>query len=472
MANPLPTAERSSSPRPSFTWPHADIEAARERNIASTMDLVASRHPFYRELMARQELARADFGTLADLAKLPVTTKQDLMARADDFVLEREGLDEEVQAVWDVMYTTGSTSGVPTPFVSTSFDFFNILLLNRNMMRLRGVGTDDIVANLFPLTRHPHGAFTRAQQAAAVMNIPVVAALPGNPSPEFTLGNSTEDTVRIVERTRATLLWGVPSFIRRLLQRAQTMGADFSAVRMVFVTGEALYPEARRDLVERLVDLGARDPVISGSYGMTEMQGGLVECPTGNGFHNPLPDQFLIEIVDPETHTPVPDGDEGLVLLTHLNRRGTVLLRYAVGDLSALTHDVCPGCGATTERLVAPPRRADALVKIKGMLVNPEPLLARLSGDAAIAAFRLTVEHADPANPLSPDLLRLRVAPADAAGVRDVALPERLSRLVKSETGITPEIELIEDDTPAADALAANGPAWKAKLFEDLRGRR
>ena len=456
--------ERASSPPPSFAWPRADVEAARERNFADTMDLIASRHPFYRDLMAQRGLARADFASLADLAKMPVTTKQDLMARADDFVLEREGLEEEVRAVWDVMYTTGSTSGTPTPFVSTSFDFFNILLLNRNMMLLREVGEEDIVANLFPLTRRPHGAFTRAQQAAAVMNIPVVAALPGNPSAAFTLGNSTEATVRIVERARATVLWGVPSFIRRLLQTAQTMDADFSAVRMVFVTGEALYPEARRDLVERLVDLRASDPVISGSYGMTEMQGGLVECAAGAGFHNPLPDQFLVEIVDPETHNPMPDGSEGLVLLTHLHRRGTVLLRYAVGDTSALTHEVCPGCGATTQRLTLPPRRADALVKIKGMLVNPEPLLARLSADKAIAAFQLTVEHADPADALSGDVLRLRVAPADDS---NAALPERLSGLVKDETGITPEVEVIE-----AGAFDASAPGWKAKLFEDLRAQR
>jgi len=454
-------AEHVSHPRPSFSWPRAEIDAARERNFAATMDLVADRHPYYRELMAGIGIGRNDFASLADLEKLPVTTKQDLMTRADEFVLDRRGLGEEVEAVWDVMYTTGSTSGVQTPFVSTSFDFFNILLLNRNMMLLRGVGPGDVVANLFPLTRRPHGAFTRAQQAAAVMNIPVVAVLPGNPSEHFALGNSTEEAARIVARSRSTLLWGVPSFIRRLLQAAESLGADFAAVRMVFVTGEALYPEARRDLVERLVRLGARDPVISGSYGMTEMQGGLVECPSGQGFHNPLPDQFLIEIVDPETHHPVPDGTEGLVLLSHLNRRGTLLLRYAVGDVSALTREVCPGCGATTERLIATPRRADALVKIKGMLVNPGPLLARLSADRSIAAFRLTVEHADPADPLSPDLLRLRVAALDD---QRSALTERLSRLVKDETGITPEIELVE-----AGGFEAAG--WKAKLFEDQRRR-
>jgi hypothetical protein len=126
-----------------------------------------------------------------------------------------------------------------------------------------------------------------------------------------------------------------------------------------------------------------------------------------------------------------------------------------------LTRDVCPGCGATTERLIATPRRADALVKIKGMLVNPEPLLARLSGDKAITAFRLTVEHADPADPLSADVLRLRVTPG---GGENASIAERLSDLVKNETGITPELEVIE-----AGALESDGPAWKAKLFEDLR---
>jgi phenylacetate-coenzyme A ligase PaaK-like adenylate-forming protein len=453
--------EPASSATPSCFWPRAEIDTARERHFAATMELVVGRHPYYRKLMAGEGLGRHDFASTADLIKLPVTTKHDYMARPDDFVLACDGLDPAMRTVWDVMYTTGSTTGSPTPFVSTSFDFYNILTLNRNMMAIRGVNEDDIVANLFPLTLHPHGAFTRAQQAAAVMNIPVVAALPGNPSSHFTLGNSTEAAARIVERSRATLLWGVPSFVRQMLRTAQEIDADFSAVRMVFVTGEALFPEARQDLADRLVDRGASYPIISGSYGLTEMQGGLVECPGGAGFHNPLPDQFLVEIVDPKTHRPVADGTEGLVLLTHLNRRGTVLLRYQIGDISVLTRAPCPDCGATTDRLIAAPRRADALVKIKGMLVNPEPIQERLSADAAIAQFRLSVEHADPDDALSPDVLRLTVLPA---GADCEGLADRLATLVKSETGVTPEVELTDAKTFEADATS-----WKAKVFEDRR---
>jgi phenylacetate-CoA ligase len=442
-------------------WPIERAEIARQRYFVATVELLADRHPWFRRTLKNLRHSGARLTSLQDLSLLPVVTKQDFMKSPNDFILNADGLETEMSSVWDVMYTTGSTTGRPTPFVSTTYDFYNILTLNLNMMAIRGVRDDDVIANLFPLTVRPHGAFARAHQAAAVRNIPVVAALPGNPSPYFDHGNSAEDAVRIVVRSGATILWGVPSFIRRLLQCAAETNADLSRVRMLFVTGEALYPSARADLKRRLQALGAVDPIVSGSYGLTEMQGGLVECREGAGFHNPLPDQFLIEVLDPETHAPLPDGEEGLVTLTHLNRRGTVLLRYAVGDLSVLTREPCPSCGATGERLVAMPRRVDSLVKIKGMLVNPDTVVAALSSLPELAGFRLTVEHRKYGDPLSPDVLRLIVA-GDGKHEPDV---EALRTLVKRDTGVTPEVDVVP-----ASVLPGSGAQWKSKPFEDLRG--
>src|SRR4029079_3904579 len=139
-----------------------------------------------------------------------------------------------------------------------------------------------------------------------------------------------------------------------------------------FVTGEGFGDEARADLIQRLKRLGAPAPWISVSYGATEMQGGLGECAHGSGYHHPGADQLLFRGRDPDTKQPVADGDEGLILLTHLDRRGTVMLRYALGDVARLARDKCPRCGALTERIVSMPRRVDGLVKIKGMLVNPQ----------------------------------------------------------------------------------------------------
>lgn len=166
--------------------------------------------------------------------------------------------------------------------------------------------------------------------AAASLNVPVVSTMPGNPSAEFTLGNSLDRVVELVAANKATILWGVPSYVFRMLQRAAELDADMGAVRLVFVTGEALGESARQDMQRALAAACALQAHISISYGSTELQGGLVECVPGAGYHNPLPDQMLFDVVDPVTHQTVPEGQPGWVVLSHLHRRGTLLLRYAL----------------------------------------------------------------------------------------------------------------------------------------------
>jgi phenylacetate-coenzyme A ligase PaaK-like adenylate-forming protein len=447
---------------PLFAPDAAQLAVLREKRFAATLDRVFAAHPYYRRRFAAAGLARGDVRTLADLARLPVTTKADYVAEPDAFRLGPEGaVDDSETIVWDAMYTTGS-SGAPTPFVSTSYDFINILALNRNMLRLRGVTESDSILNLFPLTRHPHGAFARAMNAAAAMNIPVVAALPGHGNerrPE--IGNRLDDVVAIAVRTRPTILWGVPTFIRKVLVRAEELAAKLPSVRLVFVTGEGFGEAARQDLAERLRRLGAATPFISVSYGATEMQGGMVECAPGMGNHNPAPDQFLFEAVDPASHAPVPDGEEGLILLTHLDRRGTVMLRYALGDVARLTRARCPHCGALTERLIGMPRRIDGLLKIKGMLVNPQALVDAVVAETGVLEFQATVAKEIPHDPLSMDRLVLKVVPAADAGTD---LVERLKRVVHQAIGVTPVVEPV-----AANDPVLSGGGWKAKPILDFR---
>lgn len=385
--------------------------------------LLAARHPYYGSSFQR-------ISTLGELHKLRVTLKQDFMREPQKFVLDARSLPEEMGIVWDVMHTTGSTTGRPTPFVSTAYDFYRILELHRNMLRLRRVTPDDVIANLFPLTKHPHGAFIRVLHAAAAMNLRVVSTLPGDPSPYFTLGNRTDEVVRVVERSRATILWGVPSYVRRVLARGEALGADLSNLRLAFVTGEGVPEAARAELTAALRRIGRPDAWISISYGSTETQGGFVECAPGAGLHNPAPDQFYLEIVDPETHVPLPDGDIGLVLLTHLRRRGTVLARYALGDTSVLSRERCPHCGSWTDRLVATPRRVDDLVKIKGTLVNPALLIAAVEELLGGREYQFVIT----------ETLTLNVAsPVDSA------LANALLHAVKSAVGVTPDVKFIAE---------------------------
>lgn len=430
----------------------AAIETAQAANLVEAMQRIAAGHPFYRRLLAARGLGAGDFRSPADLAKLPLTRKDDYLREPDAFRLAGEGLPEEMRAVWDVMYTTGSTAGQPTPFVSTSFDFFRILELNRNMLRLRGVKPEDVIANLFPVTPRPHGAFIRALHAAASMNLRVVAALPGNPSPHFTLGNPLDEVVRIVERSRATILWGVPSYVRRLLARAEELRADFRSVRLAFVTGEGLPEAGRAELTAALRRIGTPEAWVSISYGATEMQGGMVECAPGSGYHNPAPDQFHVEVADPQSGAPLEEGREGLVVLSHLRRTGTVLLRYALGDVSVLSRDRCPHCGSWTDRLTAMPRRVDRLVKIKGTLVNPDVLVQAAEQALGAREFQFSIRRgAD-----GVDVLALTVA-----GEAQPGLAER----IKAACGVTPVVEFA-----GADSLADLAQGWKAKRLVDLRG--
>lgn len=421
--------------------PRAEIEAVQEANFARMLDLCFTRHPYYAEMFTKLGLRRHDISGLADIAKLPVIGKADYAARPEAFRLNTEGLSQEAQVNWDVMHTTGTSSGQPTPFHSTTHDFYNTLTANRRALELRGVTDTDIVANLCPMTLFPYGAYHRTIAAANAMKIPVVSPLPGRPSPKFHWTAGLDDVVATVARTRATILWGVTSYVRRVLIRAADLGADLSAVRLAFVTGEPVSEEMRADLTRRMRDLGARDPWVSVSYAATEMQVGSVECCPGSGYHNPAPDHFYFEVVDPQTHEPLPDGERGLAVLSHLDRRGTVLLRYSLGDLTACSREQCAHCGANTDRFVELPSRADHLVKVRGMLMDPGHVADILLADGRIDEYQLVIDREDPDDPLSMDRMILRYAPK--SGARSQSLGTELSEKIRRSTGVRLEAEAV-----------------------------
>jgi phenylacetate-CoA ligase len=426
------------------------------------MDRVFAAHPYYRRLFTDCGIVRDDIRSLRDLRKIPITTKADFMAAPQQFCMGPEGARDDAETVvWQVMYTTGS-SGAPSPFVMTSYDYVNTLAQKRNMLRIRRVTEKDSLLSLFPLTKYPHGAFLGGVNTSPAFSIPVTIAMPGRESehrPE--IGSRLDEIVEIAGRTKATILQGVPTYIRKVIARAQELQVNLPETRQVWVTGEGLGDEARADLIARLKMLGARDPEINVAYGLSEIQGGLVECAHGFGYHNPSPDQFLFECVDAETKEPVGEGQEGLILLSHLDRRGTLLLRYAVGDVARISSERCPNCGMLTERIVSMPHRFDGLVKIKGMLVNPQLLVDAIMGEPDIVEFQAFVDKEDPADSLSMDRLRIKLVPkANADGNINRHVIERVRRAIS----VTPLIEITTSDDPA---LKDRG--WKAKPLIDLR---
>ncbi|MCS6800939.1 MAG: AMP-binding protein [Chloroflexota bacterium] len=434
-----------------------ELRARQNAALARMVALCERAHPFYQRLFREQGLTAADLQTVDDLQRLPLTRKADLMADPEAFRLQAPDLPVHEQVIWDIAYTTGTT-GRPTPVYSTTHDFYATIECWTRLFRIAGVREDDIVANLFPLTAYPSGAFLRtAIQGTGAL---VLNAMPGARYPEFPVQRSLDDVIRLVERKRPTVLGSVPSFLRRLLIRAEELGADFSSVRLACFTGEPCPAGLREDIRARLTRLGAVSPAINVRLGFTEAQSAFVECREGGPLMNPAPDLYYFEIVHPETGERLPDGEQGLLVMTHLNRRGTVLLRYVLGDITALARGRCPDCGLTTERVLQPPFRADHLTKVRGMLVNPDVLHNLLSARPEVQEYQVIFRKEDPTDPYSMDEMLLRLAvTGDAEAVTRAIIAE-----VRNAVRVTPTVEVVD-----LAAIYVPGSTMKARRIIDER---
>jgi phenylacetate-CoA ligase len=189
------------------------------------------------------------------------------------------------------------------------------------------------------------------------------------------------------------------------------------------------------------------------------MQGGLVQCAEGAAPQNLVPDLYHLEVVDPDTGRSLADGESGALAITHLHRRGTVLLRYLVGDIVTLSRTPCPICGRMGERVVATPRRTGNLVKCRGMLVNTDVIVDALSAMAELPEFQVVFASAS-----APDAMERLVIRIERDS--DAALREDVIRRVREAVSLRPEVEFV-----TRGALYDHERSIKAKRVVDLRSQ-
>jgi phenylacetate-CoA ligase len=433
----------------------SDLNAIREQRLQRTLTAVAAAHPFYRARFRELGITPDDIRSLDDLQRLPPTPKDDYIRDPEAFRLRADDLPADYatteRVIWDIAYTTGTTSGRPSPFYNTTHDAYAIWDQARRCNEAEGVRQDDRIANLYPIADFPTGAFLSVARSAMIAGLPVVHGLTGSASSEFKVRNSLAEAVTRVGALRPTILWGVPSFIRRFLDAAQ--GDGFADVRLVITSGEPVPVALRTEFRERLARLGASAVDIRARYAFTEMQGGLVQCADDAAAQNIAPDLYYLEAVD-ETGRRVPDGETGMLAITHLHRRGTVLLRYIVGDLVALSRAPCPICGRVGERVVTAPRRTGSLVKCRGMLVNTDVVIETVSALPGIGQFQV-VFMCDAG---AMDRMVIRIEGEAGVTTDDIA------RRVREAVSLRPEVEFV-----ARGTLYDHERSIKAKRVLDLR---
>lgn len=439
------------------------LEGERQEKFDRMMDLVVERHPYYRSLISRLGLHRTDFMTIEDLRKLPVTTKSTYMSDPEAFCLDMSnsaGLSLPERTLAQVIYTTGSTAGRPAAFYDTNFDHASRIAQMKAVGVMLGLGPEDTIANLFPLTAVLHQGFFSALYAGLAAGAKVFSTFTGQRSTEFDIYNSTSEACDLLRVHSTTVLWGIAGYVLRIVTEAVGRGIDLSGVHLVFLAGEPVSESTQEELRRTLLDSGAPDSlVIENGYGFTEMQGPGVRCHPGSQLHLPAPDQFWFETIDAETHGPMSPGEVGLLAITHLNRRGTVLLRYVVGDLCAIEDGVCPFCGRVGPRLASKPRRIGDLVKVKGTLVNTAALVEALQAIPGTGQTQVRLRRSR-TNGDADELVVYVVAALDA----EADLFEQIRQVVRRDFEITATVETAPLEL--RDELLTN---YKVRRFLDER---
>ncbi len=441
-----------------------ELKALQEQNLRRQLELVAAFSPYYREIFKREKIAAEDIRTLQDLERIPVTSKESYLTDPFSFLLVVDPPDP-LDVTYEITYTSGTTTGTPAPFFNTAYDMYNISLQLRRMAETSWMTPEDTVINLFPYGSLPHIGFYRIIHLASTVGMKLVNALVGKDVPGFPLHRSVDEALELVEMHRASVMAGTGRYERQLILRGEQLGIDLSPVRILMALGDTV-PEGMRDEMREHLGGAGADAFVNNGYVLTECQGSFVECCEFGGNHNPAPNIYHIEILDPDSFRPLPDGEIGLLAVTHIDRRGTVLLRYVVGDLAARESGTCPHCGRSGSRLVVRMGstyavRADEVIRVSGKLVNPEAIRNQLAGVAGVVEYQLVVEKEDESNPFSPDRLIIRMS---VAGRMRQDLEREVVSRVREAAGIEPKVEFVQSPEIYDPTLAL-----KATRFIDRR---
>lgn len=438
------------------------IRDLQNEGIEGMMALCQRGHRFYQEFFSKNGIDFESIRTVEDLESVPLTSKVDYMEHPEDFILKIQDAPAFERILYNLLYTTGTSTGRPTPFYNTAHDYYATLMAAKRLASIMGIMSNDVIANTYPLTNVPHLTFFGAFCCATVSGASLVSTLTGTPHPDFPVTNSSHRAAQMIQECKATIIWGIPSFIRRLLMMAEEMGLRYPYLRLAAVAGEPCSQGLREDIIQRMKALGANNPFVNNRYGFTEISTVFTECdPRGeNGFHNPAPDMFFLETVDEQTGKRVPKGDPGYLAVTHLNRRGTILIRYLTGDIAVISHEACPACGRTTSRIVSQPYRKSELLKFKGTLINPKPLVSALSEIPEVEEFQVIFTRLNPSDPLSQDHLQVKLSTrSDREKVK-----EKVINLAVQVVEMRPEVIFVDQNE-----IYDIDKSFKSKRIIDLR---
>lgn len=384
-----------------------DLRTQLERN---------QQYPLYREKLAAAGLDLADLDSLSEFRSVPLLETTELVEAIEESPpLGQFARDDIVR-----MNLTPNPEMGRMPIPWTENDIETVKSVGETVYSWLDVGGDDILQNAFSFTPFVAGLQTATiAETIGATHIPMGA------------GN-TSDQVDVLTSCDVTVLRAFPSFAMKIATELSEPLADLDVV----VCGGEPFTAIdgyRESLKEAFGGVTAVD-----SYGLSEVSIVGRECRYETGLH--IVNNFVFaEVVDPETGDPLPDGERGELVLTHLQKEGLPMQRYRTGDLTTLETISC-ACGHEGQHLPnGVMGRIDDMHKVKGVKFYPSQAALHLAGfdglDASNVQFVLRRDGTDT------DRIELRVGGDESKAPSPEAIRESLSE----ELLITvDEIEIVE----------------------------
>jgi phenylacetate-CoA ligase len=412
------------------TQPAADAHRADERAMAEQVAYCHATSAFYARKWADAGVDPDSIQTLDGLARLPLTTKDEL--RAEQAAHPPLG-DYRCAPMADIVriHGTSGTTGRMLLTAMTATDAELVAECGARSLWSAGMRPDDVVFHVFNYSVYSGGVtdhLSAERLGAAVMPIGV--------------GNS-QAFVELAAQAQPTAVHSTPSYPLYLARKMRSeMGRDAHelGLRKGFFGGEpgAGIPEVQQQLREEL----GIEPY-DANYGMSEVVSLFAaECDQRAGLHFFGQGAIIVELIEPESGRVVPlaTGAEGELVYTSLNRRATPLVRYRSGDMAhIISTDPC-ACGRTSFRFRVM-GRSDDMLWVRGVNVFPravEALVAALR-PATTGNFQIVV-----ASPGALDHLDLRVEHGpDVARAELAALAHRLTEACSAQLRAPAQVTLV-----------------------------
>jgi len=401
----------------------------------------ALKTPFYKERLTAAGITSPDrIRTLDDLRRLPFTTKDDLRKAYPRGLLAVPG-DQVIR-----LHTSSGTTGTPIVVYHTRADIANWTELVARCIVATGAGRGDVFQNMTG-----YGLFTGGlglHYGAELVGMTVIPASSGN----------TLRQLKLMADFRTTVVHATPSYMLHISSVLKQQGIDRRtlALARAFLGAEP-YSESTARKIERIWEIE-----VYNSYGLTEMNGPGVafECVHKCGMHA-WEDAYIMEVVDRNSLEPQPDGREGELVFTTLQREATPLLRYRTRDLVSVIPGPC-ACGRTHRRISRVTGRTDDMLIVNGVNVFPSQVETVLMGVKEVGTnYRIVVEKEGELDRMTVDVeLGSAVPPAGISSLQH--LRKRIAEHLKASLVISPLVQLHEPGTlPASEG--------KAKRVEDRR---